>query len=126
MHSFFSLRRYWRGCDGRAVARPRQLPPEDVGGGTQFGTEVPERDEKVRPCRRLRHEPSTTIDFPLNCPAEAVGLRPIHQQDPGLTERPTRKRRSHVHRSAPDRKSTRLNSSHVAISYAVFCLKTTS
>src|SRR5215510_15399665 len=24
---------------------------------------------------------------------------------------------------APDRKSTRLNSSHVAISYAVFCLK---
>src|SRR5690625_5369293 len=25
--------------------------------------------------------------------------------------------------SGPDRKSTRLNSSHVAISYAVFCLK---
>src|SRR5690625_6442547 len=25
---------------------------------------------------------------------------------------------------SPDRKSTRLNSSHVAISYAVFCLKT--
>src|SRR5437870_12944429 len=25
--------------------------------------------------------------------------------------------------AAPDRKSTRLNSSHVAISYAVFCLK---
>src|SRR5690625_7114912 len=28
-----------------------------------------------------------------------------------------------VHRAGPDRKSTRLNSSHVAISYAVFCLK---
>src|SRR5690625_4073608 len=27
------------------------------------------------------------------------------------------------HRSEQDRKSTRLNSSHVAISYAVFCLK---
>src|SRR5437870_12797061 len=26
-------------------------------------------------------------------------------------------------RPSPDRKSTRLNSSHVAISYAVFCLK---
>src|SRR5205814_4331583 len=26
-------------------------------------------------------------------------------------------------RSAPDRKSTRLNSSHLGISYAVFCLK---
>src|SRR2546426_3187612 len=28
-----------------------------------------------------------------------------------------------VHRSARDRKSTRLNSSHLVISYAVFCLK---
>src|SRR3989442_5064201 len=27
------------------------------------------------------------------------------------------------HRGRPDRKSTRLNSSHVRISYAVFCLK---
>src|SRR5690625_5579123 len=27
------------------------------------------------------------------------------------------------HRFSPDRKSTRLNSSHVAISYAVFCSK---
>src|SRR5690606_41096143 len=32
--------------------------------------------------------------------------------------RRTRRRRSH-----PDQKSTRLNSSHVKISYAVFCLK---
>src|SRR5439155_25783860 len=30
---------------------------------------------------------------------------------------------SSVHSMNPDRKSTRLNSSHVAISYAVFCLK---
>src|SRR5699024_11591868 len=29
-------------------------------------------------------------------------------------------------RAAEDRKSTRLNSSHVSISYAVFCLKTTT
>src|SRR5690606_42161382 len=28
-----------------------------------------------------------------------------------------------IHRYDPDRKSTRLNSSHVKISYAVFCLK---
>src|SRR3712207_8337000 len=28
------------------------------------------------------------------------------------------------HRARPDRKSTRLNSSHANISYAVFCLKT--
>src|SRR5207302_10849198 len=29
----------------------------------------------------------------------------------------------HLHSSCQDRKSTRLNSSHVKISYAVFCLK---
>src|SRR5438477_8524256 len=29
----------------------------------------------------------------------------------------------HVRRPPPDRKSTRLNSSHMSISYAVFCLK---
>src|SRR5207253_9865916 len=34
-----------------------------------------------------------------------------------------RRRRRAVLRLLPDRKSTRLNSSHVAISYAVFCLK---
>src|SRR5256885_5859786 len=30
---------------------------------------------------------------------------------------------SHISQSASDRKSTRLNSSHLVISYAVFCLK---
>src|SRR6266487_5180755 len=34
-----------------------------------------------------------------------------------------RRRRSHPHRAFRDRKSTRLNSSHPSISYAVFCLK---
>src|SRR5439155_5279747 len=33
------------------------------------------------------------------------------------------KRRGRTPPSRPDRKSTRLNSSHVAISYAAFCLK---
>src|SRR2546422_5130114 len=37
----------------------------------------------------------------------------------GLTTKPTRRRT----RSRTDRKSTRLNSSHGYISYAVFCLK---
>src|SRR5690606_41979275 len=32
-------------------------------------------------------------------------------------------RRAYRHRRGADRKSTRLNSSHVKISYAVFCLK---
>src|SRR5437868_15493988 len=40
-------------------------------------------------------------------------------RDPGPRDRP----RPPLSRSVPDRKSTRLNSSHVSISYAVFCLK---
>src|SRR3712207_7912922 len=41
---------------------------------------------------------------------------------PGLAQRHPR-RRPRGHRVDPDRKSTRLNSSHANISYAVFCLK---
>src|SRR5215510_15233800 len=54
---------------------------------------------------------------------------PISAQPRGLTQpigvppRPPRQRGGRPGRGRPDRKSTRLNSSHVAISYAVFCLK---
>src|SRR5438034_8755595 len=39
----------------------------------------------------------------------------VHRGIPGIVDA--------VSRSDPDRKSTRLNSSHTVISYAVFCLK---
>src|SRR2546430_9978721 len=39
------------------------------------------------------------------------------------TGRGRRTRLEHEHHERPDRKSTRLNSSHSQISYAVFCLK---
>src|SRR5690349_22171123 len=38
-------------------------------------------------------------------------------------QRPPRRLHRHHRRTGRDRKSTRLNSSHVEISYAVFCLK---
>src|SRR5439155_2892833 len=41
----------------------------------------------------------------------------------GRRRRPAVLRARHRRRPRRDRKSTRLNSSHVAISYAVFCLK---
>src|SRR5690242_21432412 len=44
----------------------------------------------------------------------ALGAK--HQGNEGSSVAP-------VHRGASDRKSTRLNSSHMSISYAVFCLK---
>src|SRR5256885_413552 len=61
----------------------------------------------VRRCRRVRlhHQPA-----PLHCAPDGRAVRP----------------RAHVPCSphgSQDRKSTRLNSSHLVISYAVFCLK---
>src|SRR3712207_7491963 len=53
---------------------------------------------------------------PLVHPVERPGHRPAEQQGVLRARRP--------HRELPvDRKSTRLNSSHANISYAVFCLK---
>src|SRR2546430_128028 len=46
--------------------------------------------------------------------------RPIQRRAPDLD---TARSHDRVHRSRSDRKSTRLNSSHSQISYAVFCLK---
>src|SRR5437773_7415435 len=55
---------------------------------------------------------------------EMPPLRTVQQSDQGAAAN------GHLHRSRsadefqePDRKSTRLNSSHITISYAVFCLK---
>src|SRR5205814_10257609 len=51
------------------------------------------------------------------------------QQGPGLSgnlrlrRRSASRLRSLIRNGIPDRKSTRLNSSHLGISYAVFCLK---
>src|SRR5207253_5444447 len=57
-------------------------------------------------------------------PAEYAALR-LHTGRPGRADRALtapRGRRPAVREGVKDRKSTRLNSSHVAISYAVFCL----
>src|SRR5436305_3105175 len=69
----------------------------------------------------VRRPPRSTL-FPYttlfrSCrPASPPGCR-----TPGPCPRPPPWRRSRTRRK--DRKSTRLNSSHVRISYAVFCLK---
>src|SRR5256885_11809279 len=52
------------------------------------------------------------------CRVAAVLRRPIH-----LEGQPGHRRQAERSRRAEDRKSTRLNSSHLVISYAVFCLK---
>src|SRR5256885_4397992 len=68
----------------------------------------------------IRRPPRSTL-FPYTTlfrsgHAQAVDVRPVIDQ----TVAGQRLFRGHV---AQDRKSTRLNSSHLVISYAVFCLK---
>src|SRR2546427_2924941 len=74
---------------------------------------------------RSRDEPRLPV-FARGAHAVAVELE--LEQPPGFRERRLPCLRQHrlgvrVVRAAEDRKSTRLNSSHSQISYAVFCLK---
>src|SRR5436309_11640113 len=75
-----------------------------------------------------RRPPSSTL-FPyttlFRSPAEPRGPADVRRRQVRLHRR---RRGPVLHRgphrtTGPDRKSTRLNSSHVKISYAVFCLK---
>src|SRR5215475_8510087 len=87
-----------------------------------------ERDAALRhaatcpSCRRLVAELSSVVDALLL-------LAPSHDPPPGFAAAtlarisPPASRRRRATRPGGDRKSTRLNSSHVKISYAVFCLK---
>src|SRR5260221_2344905 len=50
----------------------------------------------------------------IHCASHVMGKRPLYLRQLGVT----------IHDDPEDRKSTRLNSSHTVISYAVFCLKT--
>src|SRR5437899_9622937 len=74
----------------------------------------------LRPPRSTLFPYTTLFRSPEIDPKEATTLR-------GQAARPRRTRRCSHRRSdqikVADRKSTRLNSSHLGISYAVFCLK---
>src|SRR3712207_8281773 len=55
--------------------------------------------------------------------AQFADVRGIRNGDDGHRGKPLPQLMEHGHAAARDRKSTRLNSSHANISYAVFCLK---
>src|SRR5439155_22053633 len=68
---------------------------------------------------------SSPVASPSRSPAPSSWRRRRTTDDKILPQGRHRARRPRGRplRADPDRKSTRLNSSHVAISYAVFCLK---
>src|SRR5258707_4858768 len=65
----------------------------------------------------IRRPPRSTL-FPYTTLFRSLFIELNKPESENLCESPTFFRRAHV-----DRKSTRLNSSHANISYAVFCLK---
>src|SRR5699024_11274876 len=79
----------------------------------------------------MAREPLSVVVITLNnadtldhCLASVAWADDIVVLDSGSTDATRRIAESHGARfSTQDRKSTRLNSSHVSISYAVFCLK---
>src|SRR5436190_9378815 len=75
----------------------------------------------------LRHSPPDQIRRPEECrPVEVVasGCRGRRGEPGGAHGQPGQRAAEHGSaRDVQDRKSTRLNSSHTVISYAVFCLK---
>src|SRR5947207_11230743 len=71
----------------------------------------------------LRRPPRSTL-FPYTTLFRSGGLRRLQHFRGGRTrERAASHGRGRVAFRHADRKSTRLNSSHTVISYAVFCLK---
>src|SRR3712207_7774289 len=68
-----------------------------------------------------------TVDSPVHRPGRHAAslvrshIRPVRYESG--TVHPAARQTAYARRSVADRKSTRLNSSHANISYAVFCLK---
>src|SRR5207253_3513651 len=80
---------------------------------------------RSRVSRNSRSSP-TLLDPTLRFFLQRDHLGAVDWIEASWPQRTSRPARSTVHRGrvrSSDRKSTRLNSSHVAISYAVFCLK---
>src|SRR5256885_11320000 len=71
----------------------------------------------------IRRPPRSTL-FPYTTLFRSAHLLDRQVEDLGRKPRPRRLSACHARaRGTRDRKSTRLNSSHLVISYAVFCLK---
>src|SRR5690606_40675540 len=83
----------------------------------------------IRDRAHQRKGPALWIQLPLALDRQPDHLFPTRRAHPELQSKLGRKvRQNLIHQEQiigvdQDRKSTRLNSSHVKISYAVFCLK---
>src|SRR3712207_7996545 len=93
----------------------RRPPRSTLFPYTTLFRSLGERLEQPALARFRRHHPGR--DLPAPRPAQ-----PVERLGRGIGAAPLRPLRI-LERGKQDRKSTRLNSSHANISYAVFCLK---
>src|SRR3989449_5155380 len=97
----------------RTLAR-RGLRPGDGETAREFAQRV---EAAVPPCAEPLARLTTAYE------QVRFGIRPLTMEEATMIERSVLELRSRVAPFSGDRKSTRLNSSHGYISYAVFCLK---
>src|SRR5256885_949723 len=98
-------------------------------GRQEFSTAVVDDITAVR--KRLKLQELVVFETTLAAQGQAVafsqaiaqGARQLAEEHEDQFELLVDVRRARMQRIRPDRKSTRLNSSHLVISYAVFCLK---
>src|SRR5436305_10431927 len=90
---------------------PARPPRTTLFPYTTLFRSIRERREDAHVARRLLRGPRERREGRLVAVRLALELRDLHEQ------------RHAIRGHREDRKSTRLNSSHVRISYAVFCLK---
>src|SRR5699024_3925885 len=102
--------------DSRTVTSTIVLPGETVFKGTSDVSRWTPGSTKGRTGRELMRR--SELDRGRRQKAATSSVRST-----GASLIRTRGKRPRVFRCRGDRKSTRLNSSHVSISYAVFCLK---
>src|SRR2546426_6520101 len=113
-----------RRASGRGVTGPWAVLPKPRGaGGATLAAQSQQGQEHSRPSLVDRRRTTRGAPLPPGAPRVSASARrnvrrPFH--GPGEHE-PSR--RGVVVQQLGDRKSTRLNSSHLVISYAVFCLK---
>src|SRR5699024_11399506 len=100
-------------------ARPAPLPP---ARRCQLSCRPPPPASPTPfPYTTLFRSQAGRLPLPLLLPGGGLGGRRRAEDLPSGVQ--PGEQRHHLLRPGQDRKSTRLNSSHVSISYAVFCLK---
>src|SRR5207253_9853251 len=113
-----------RECQSLVVVLPSAQPGDRVDGRDDEAGGHVDRDEEMPElvAERAGEQSCHHVDVG-HVPADELHAAWCVHERVGGQDRDRAQQARRRQRKAKDRKSTRLNSSHVAISYAVFCLK---